>query len=82
MFQLSLLVISTLPFFLQMAGMCSVMGNVFSFPSFPNICLLKSPLTALIVTGFCCFSFETRLYKSTLRLEKISCVNAPWMVVF
>lgn len=30
---------------------------------FFQICFLKSPLTALIVTGFCCFSSETRLYK-------------------
>lgn len=30
---------------------------------FFQICFLKSPLTALIVTGFRCFSSETRLYK-------------------
>ncbi len=34
-----------------------------AFIVFFQICFLKSPLTALIVTGFCCFSSETRLYK-------------------
>lgn len=50
---------------------------------FPNISFLKSPLTALIVTGFRCFSVSKHACtkKSTLRLrgvKKIICrVNAP-----
>lgn len=45
--------------FLQTTGMCSVTEKFFFF----QICFLKSPLNALIVTGFCCFPSETRLYK-------------------
>lgn len=51
---------------------------------FFKVRFLKSPLTALIVTGFCCFSSETRLYKKHTdwkKKKKKSRVNAPWMVV-
>lgn len=58
------------------------------FPLNPSsICSLKSPLTALIVTGFCCFSSKTLVQKkSTQRLEKKNntktCVNAPGWLCF
>lgn len=37
--------------------------SLYYYYFFFKIRFLKSPLTALIVTGFCCFSSETRLYK-------------------
>lgn len=47
-----------------MTGMCLSGENGTAFCSFfPNVCLMKSPLTALIVTGFLCLSSKMRLYK-------------------
>lgn len=44
-------------------GNVSCDWKAFAFLFLFQTCLLKSPLTALIVTGFRCFSSETRLYK-------------------